>query len=209
MNLQMTPDRETQTNRRGGRRLSVRPGVPPGDEERGLGAPRISIRTIFNILGPLTNPAGAQSQLLGVYHPALTDILAHVLASLGTKRAFVVHGHGSLDEIATTGETMVSEVRGSDVHTYRLDPAALGFRSPHPSELAGAATVQGNAEILLRVLEGEQGARRDVVVLNAAAALVAGGKAPDLKTGVAMAQESIDSGAARGKLEALRRMSQG
>ncbi len=209
VNLQMTPDRVAQTIDEVGVGFLFAQAFHPAMKSVASVRREISIRTIFNILGPLTNPAGAQSQLLGVYHPALTDILAHVLASLGTKRAFVVHGHGSLDEIATTGETMVSEVRGSDVHTYRLDPAALGFRSPHPSELAGAATVQGNAEILLRVLEGEQGARRDVVVLNAAAALGAGGKAPDLKTGVAMAQESIDSGAARGKLEALRRMSQG
>lgn len=166
----------------------------------------LGIRTIFNILGPLANPAGAPAQLLGVFHPALTEILARVLANLGLRRAFVVHGHGGLDEISTMGETLVSEVRNGDVHSYRLDPASLGFRPPQPGELSGK-NARGNAEILLRVLEGEPGARRDIVVLNAAVALVAGGRAVDLEAGVALAQESIDSGAARAKLEALRRMS--
>lgn len=168
----------------------------------------LGVRTVFNVLGPLTNPAGARAQVLGVFDPALTQMMAQVLANLGSRRAFVVHGHGSLDEIATTGKTLVSEARDAEVHTYEIDAAELGFAPPDPAELKGAGSPEGNAEMLLRVLEGEPGPRRDIVLLNAAAALVAGGKARSLREGIAQARESIDSGAARSKLEALRRMTQ-
>lgn len=206
INLKMTPDRVAQAIDEIGVGFLFAQAFHPAMKNVASVRRELGIRTIFNILGPLANPVGAPAQLLGVFHPALTEILARVLANLGIRRAFVVHGHGGLDEISTTGETLVSEVRDGDVHSYRIDPTALGFRPPHPDELKGR-DAKGNAEILLRVLDGEPGARRDIVVLNAAVALVAGGKAPDLETGVALAQESIDSGAARAKLEALRRMS--
>ncbi|MDH7568524.1 MAG: anthranilate phosphoribosyltransferase [Armatimonadota bacterium] len=206
--LQMSPDRVAQAIDEVGVGFLFAQFFHPAMKHAAPVRREIGIRTVFNILGPLTNPAGASAQLLGVFHPALTDILARALANLGARRAFVVHGHGALDEIATTGPTLVSELRDGEVRSYELDPRDYGFPIPHPSELKGAGTPRGNAELLQRVLEGEAGARRDIVVLNAAAALVAGGAAPDLRAGIALACESIDSGAARERLEALRRFSQ-
>ena len=163
----------------------------------------IGIRTIFNALGPLTNPAGAQAQVLGVYTPALTEPLAHVLKNFGTHRAFVVHGGDGLDEITTTTTTQVSELVGGEVNTYTLDPRGLGIPTAQPSDLQGGAPEE-NAEMTLSVLRGEKGPKRDIVLLNAAAALVAGGKAEDLTAGLAAAAESIDSGRALEKLEGLK-----
>ena len=163
----------------------------------------IGIRTIFNALGPLTNPAGAQAQVLGVYTPALTEPLAHVLKNFGTHRAFVVHGEDGLDEITTTTTTQVSELVGGEVNTYTLDPRELGIPTAQPSDLKGGAPEE-NAEMTLSVLRGEKGPKRDIVLLNAAAAIVAGGKAEDLTAGLAAAAESIDSGRALEKLEGLK-----
>ncbi|PJF36855.1 MAG: anthranilate phosphoribosyltransferase [Candidatus Thermofonsia Clade 1 bacterium] len=163
----------------------------------------LGVRTLFNLLGPLTNPAGAARQLLGVYEAALTEPLAHVLHGLGAKAAFVVHGHGGLDELSTTGENQVSELRDGAVRTYTLDPRELGFAPCDPSELRGGDP-QTNAAITRRILSGEMdGGKRDVVLLNAAAALVAGGAVGTLADGVRLATESLESGAALGKLEAL------
>ena len=163
----------------------------------------IGIRTIFNALGPLTNPAGAQAQVLGVYTPALTEPLAHVLKNFGTHRAFVVHGGDGLDEITTTTTTQVSELVGGAVNTYTLDPTELGIPTAQPSDLKGGAPEE-NAEMTLSVLRGETGPKRDIVLLNAAAAIVAGSKAEDLTAGLAAAAESIDSGRALEKLEGLK-----
>ncbi|MCS6872701.1 MAG: anthranilate phosphoribosyltransferase, partial [Anaerolineae bacterium] len=163
----------------------------------------LGVRTIFNVLGPLTNPAGAERQLIGVYDAALTEPLAHVLCGLGAQAAFVVHGFGGLDELSTAGENQVSELRNGSVRTYMLDPRELGFSRCDPSELRGGDP-QTNAAITRRILTGEEnGAKRDVVLLNAAAALVAGGAAETLADGVRLAAESIESGAALAKLEAL------
>ena len=163
----------------------------------------IGIRTIFNALGPLTNPAGAQAQVLGVYTPALTEPLAHVLKNFGTHRAFVVHGGDGLDEITTTTTTQVSELVGGEVNTYTLNPTELGIPTAQPSDLKGGAPEE-NAEMTLSVLRGEKGPKRDIVLLNAAAAIVAGGKAADISAGIAAAAESIDSGRALEKLEGLK-----
>ena len=163
----------------------------------------IGIRTIFNALGPLTNPAGAQAQVLGVYAPTLTESLAHVLNNFGTQRAFVVHGGDGLDEITTTTTTQVSELAGGEVNTYTLDPTELGIPTAQPSDLKGG-TPEENAEITLSVLRGEKGPKRDIVLLNAAAAIVAGGKAEDITAGLAAAAESIDSGRALEKLKGLK-----
>ena len=163
----------------------------------------IGIRTIFNALGPLTNPAGAQAQVLGVYAPTLTEPLAHVLNNFGTQRAFVVHGGDGLDEITTTTTTQVSELAGGEVNTYTLDPTELGIPTAQPSDLKGG-TPEENAEITLSVLRGEKGPKRDIVLLNAAAAIVAGGKAEDITAGLAAAAESIDSGRALEKLKGLK-----
>ncbi len=168
----------------------------------------IATRTIFNILGPLTNPAGAQRQLMGVFAADLTDMLAHVLGELGSKSALVVSGYGGLDELTTTGPNRVSHYRDGKVTTYELDPREYGFRGAHISELLGGDPAT-NARILRGVLSGEiRNGKRDVVLLNAGAALVAAGIADDLSDGIARAAEAIDSGAALAKLDALVAFSQ-
>jgi len=164
---------------------------------------QMQIRTIFNILGPLTNPAGAQRQLMGVFAPDLTDLLAHVLNELGSTSAMVVCGYGNIDELTTTGPNHVSHMRDGKVTTYELNPEDYGFRGAHISELLGG-DAPTNAAILRGVLNGEhQDAKRDVVLLNAGAALIAAGVVDDLSGGIARAAEVVDSGAALGKLEAL------
>ncbi len=169
-------------------------------------APRreLAIRTIFNILGPLTNPAGANRQLMGVFAADLTDLLAHVLKALGTKSAMIVSGYGGLDELTTSGPNTISHLReDGTVTTYELDPMTLGFEGSSVSELRGD-DAPTNARILRGVLSGEiQDAKRDVVLLNAGAALVAAGLAADIPSGIVQAREVIDSGTALAKLEAL------
>jgi anthranilate synthase/phosphoribosyltransferase len=163
----------------------------------------MGVRTIFNILGPLTNPAGAMSQVTGVYDGDMTETLARVLGELGSQGAFVFHGHGGLDELTTTGPNKVSRLQEGQVTTEILDPADLGFTRARPEELLGG-TPEENAEITRAILAGEpDGARRDVVVLNAAAALVASGKARDFPEGIQLAADSIDSGAALTVLDRL------
>jgi anthranilate phosphoribosyltransferase len=167
----------------------------------------MGIRTVFNILGPLTNPAGANAQIIGVYAAALTEPLARVLAELGTIRAFVVHGSDNLDEISNTGESRVSEVREGLVRTFAVRPEDFGMPRASIADLRGGDREQ-NAQIICGLLDGESGPRRDIVLMNAAAALVAGGRARDLKEGVALAGQSIDSGEARNKLGQLIALSQ-
>jgi anthranilate phosphoribosyltransferase len=167
----------------------------------------MGIRTVFNMLGPLTNPAGANAQVIGVYARGLVEPLARVLAELGTIRAFVVHGADGLDEISTTGESFVAEVREGVVRASAVRPEDFGVPRASVSDLVGGDRDQ-NAEIIRRVLSGEPGPKRDIVVVNAAAALVAGGRARDFKEGAQQAEKSIDGGAARGKLEALAELSQ-
>jgi anthranilate phosphoribosyltransferase len=162
----------------------------------------MGIRTVFNMLGPLTNPAGANAQVIGVYAPSLTEPLARVLAELGTVRAFVVHGADGLDEISTTGESRVSEVREGVVRTFAVRPEDFDVPRAVIGDLAGGDRAQ-NAQIIRDLLDGAPGPRRDIVLINAAAALVAGGTARDLRDGVARAARSIDTGAARAKLAAL------
>jgi anthranilate phosphoribosyltransferase len=169
---------------------------------------QLAVRTIFNILGPLTNPAGARMQLMGVFAADLTDLLAHVLGELGAKSALVVSGYGGLDELTTTGPNTVSHYENGRVYTYTLDPLELGFGGAHIHDLLGgdAAT---NAAILRGVLSGEiRDAKRDVVLLNAGAAFQAAGKVPDIAHGIRLAAEVIDDGAALAKLDALIRCSQ-
>ncbi len=162
----------------------------------------MGIRTVFNMLGPLTNPANANAQVIGVYSAALTEPLARVLAELGTIRAFVVHGADGLDEISNTGESRVSEVREGVVRSYPVRPEDFGMPRATMRELQGGDREE-NAQIIRQILRGEGGPKRDIVLMNAAAALVAAGKAKDFKEGVALAVHSIDSGSARAKLEGL------
>jgi anthranilate phosphoribosyltransferase len=167
----------------------------------------IGVRTVFNLLGPLTNPAGANAQVIGVASASLTEPLARVLAELGTIRAFVVHGADGLDEISNTGESQISEVHEGVVRSSRVRPEDFGLPRASIRDLQGGDRGE-NAQIIRLLLGGEPGPRRDIVLMNSAAALVAGGKARDLKEGVGMASQSIDSGAAASKLAALVERSQ-
>ncbi len=172
----------------------------------------LGVRTVCTVLGPLTTPAGAGAQLLGVYDSSLTEVLARVLKQLGSHAAYVVHGFGGLDELTTTGPNQVScfgvTPGNGHVVTETLDPGKLGFAPARPEDLRGGDPDE-NARITRDLLAGiDRGPRRDVVLLNAAAALVAGGVAADLEQGVARAAESIDSGAALNALEALAAYSQ-
>ncbi len=166
----------------------------------------IGIRTIFNILGPLTNPAKANVQILGVYKENLTELMANVLSKLGEKRAYVVHGLDTLDEITITGKTKVSELKEGKVKTYYVTPEDFGLERARLEDIKGG-DIEENVRAILSVLNGEKGPRRDVVLLNASAALVAGGKAKDLKEGIKLAEEAIDSGRAKEKLELLKKYS--
>lgn len=162
----------------------------------------LGVRTIFNVLGPLTNPAGARRQLLGVYAPELVEVLAQVLVELGSDHAMVVHGEG-LDEITTTGSTRVAEVRDGRVEVYEVEPERFGLRRAVAGDLAGGDP-EHNAGLLRRVLEGEAGPLADITALNAGAALYVGGIAPSLAAGVETARELLATGAAAAKLEELR-----
>jgi anthranilate phosphoribosyltransferase len=162
----------------------------------------VGVRSIFNMLGPLTNPAGANCQLLGVYAPQLTEMFAEALRLLGTRRALVVHGHDGLDEISVCAPTRVTELKDGLIRTYDIDPERFLGRRATPAEVAGGDPAR-NSEIARGVLAGDKGACRDVVVLNAAAALVAAGKTDTIEAGMRLAAESIDSGSARRKLDEL------
>jgi anthranilate phosphoribosyltransferase len=168
----------------------------------------IGVRTVFNILGPLTNPAGARRQLLGVYETHLAAKLAGVLGLLGSERALVVHGADGLDEVSISGPTRVAQLDDGQVHTWQIQPEDVGL-AVHPRESLRGGTAAENARILLEVLDGRPGPPRDVVLLNGAAALLAGGVAVDLFEGLSRAREAIDSGRARQALEALKRVSAG
>jgi anthranilate phosphoribosyltransferase len=205
--------------------LGIKIDLPPKDVERciekvGIGfmfapvfhkamkyaiGPRkeMGIRTVFNILGPLTNPANAQAQVLGVFDPDLTEKMAKVLGNLGVKKAMVVHGLDGLDEISTLGRTQVSELTNGHVNTYYIKPEDFGLKRASTTDLAGGDAVK-NAEIAIRILKNkEEGPMRDVVELNAAAGIYVGGKASSMDEGLDLARESIDSGKAYEKLEAL------
>lgn len=162
----------------------------------------LRLRTVFNLLGPLTNPANASAQVVGVYSADLVEKLAEALRMLGLHRALVVHGNDGLDEITVTTSTRVAEVRDGAVRTYEVTPEEFGFKHASMDDLAGGdATV--NADIIREVLRGRPSARRDIVLLNAAAALVAGGKADHLGEALPLVKQSIDTGAAAAKLHSL------
>jgi anthranilate phosphoribosyltransferase len=165
----------------------------------------MKIRTVFNLLGPLCNPADANAQVLGVYSEKLTEMMAQVLCDLGARRAFVVHGADGLDEISITGETKISEVREGQMRTYYVTPEDFGIeRAPIDSIQGGDAGC--NAGIIHEILDGQPGPRRDIVLLNAAAGLVAGGRADSLRAGIRQAAQSIDTGAAASILQRLARL---
>jgi anthranilate phosphoribosyltransferase len=171
---------------------------------RHVGPTRVELgtRTIFNLLGPLSNPAGVKRQMVGVFSRQWVEPLAHVLKNLGSERAFVVHGSDGLDEITTAGPTAVASLDNGEVTTFDITPEEVGFARAKPEALRGG-DADHNAKALLAVLKGQRGPFREVALLNAAAALVVAGKARDLKGGVTLAEKSIDSGEAEGSLERL------
>jgi len=168
----------------------------------------LGTRTVFNVLGPLTNPAGAKRQLIGVFAPDLTETMAGVLGALGSERAFVVHGCDGLDEITLTGPSQVSELCDGEVRTYQVDPGDFDIETAPATALQGG-DAQENAEIIRTILDGGTGPCADVVVLNSAAAITAGGLVQDLQEGVSKARESLSSGRARQALDRLVEVSNG
>src|SRR5438309_5706097 len=162
----------------------------------------LRLRTVFNLLGPLCNPAHASAQVVGVYSSSLVEKLARALQMLGLNRALVVHGKDGLDEITITGPTHVAEVRNGDIRAYDITPEEFGLRSAPISAIQGGDT-KANAEIIRRILDGERSARRDVVLLNSAAALVVAGRADGISQAMPLAAESLDSGKAREKMTKL------
>lgn len=168
----------------------------------------IGVRTIFNVLGPLCNPAGATVQLIGVYSPDLTDLMGGVLSTLGSRSAFVVHGADGIDELSTTGPNRVTRVSGGGVDTFWLDPQELGLPRASLADLQGGSPEE-NAATIRGIFAGERGPRRDIVVLNAAALLFAAGAARDWQDGMAMATEALDSGGALRKVDQLVAVTQG
>ena len=169
----------------------------------------LATRTVFNVLGPLCNPAGARAQVVGVYEPALVRTIAEVLARLGSQRAFVVHGAFGIDELSPAGPNFVCEVREGEVIERLIDPRDYGIAPSAPEELRGGSPEQ-NAEVIRAVFSGEErGAKRDAILLNAAGAIAAGEHAEDLRDGLELAREAVDSGAAAERLEALVAFSHG
>jgi anthranilate phosphoribosyltransferase len=162
----------------------------------------LATRTVFNILGPLTNPAGARAQVVGVYSPTLVRRIAEALVQLGARRAYVVHGAGGIDELSPAGANLVCEVDGGNVREYQLDPAELGVPRCEVDELRGGDAAH-NAQALRDVLGGADGGHRSAVLLNAAGAIAASGHARDLREGIGLAREAVDSGAAGERLDEL------
>lgn len=206
VNLDLTPEQVAECVLQVGIGFLFAPKFHPA-MKHAIGPRReLGQRTIFNLLGPLTNPAGATHQLIGVYDPALTHPIAEVLGSLGGKAAFVVHGHGGLDELTTSGPNQVSQLKDGQVTTYALDGADFGLRRVGPDDLHGGDPEE-NARILRLLLSGEdQSPRRDVVLLNAAAAVAT--ESGDFASALHEARQSIDSGAALAKLDGLAAFSQ-
>ena len=168
----------------------------------------MGVRTIFNVLGPLVNPAFAEGQLVGVYSRDLVEPLAHVLNNLGTHHAFVVCGNDGLDEVTTTSTSFIGEAKDGKVETYEFDPAELGMKRPRPQDLLGGDASK-NAGMMEEILQGQKGPRRDIVLINAAFALMAADRVGDVSEGIEEASRSIDSGAALNKLQRLREVSSG
>lgn len=162
----------------------------------------LAARTVFNVLGPLTNPAGARAQVVGVYEPGLVPTIAAVLAQLGARRAFVVHGAGGIDELSPAGPNLVCEVKGGKVHSREIDPRDFGVARCDPADLAGGSPAE-NAATVREIFEGARGPKRDAVLLNAAGAVAAAGHAKDLADGYRLAAEALDSGAAGERLDQL------
>ena len=203
VDLSMPPERVARAIEEIGIGFLFAPGLHPAMKHAVGPRRELGIRTIFNVLGPLTNPAGSTIQLLGVYARELTPVLAQALGQLGARRAWVVHGEGGMDELSLLGESQVSEWDGERVIDFTVRPQDAGLEPCRPGDLAGG-TPEENAEIMIEVLSGRKSPRRDMVLLNAGAALYISGAAESLREGAALAAEAIDSGKAMEKLDALK-----
>lgn len=208
VNLALSPDQVSQCIDEIGIGFMFAPGLHPAMKHAVGPRKEIGIRTVFNVLGPMTNPAGAKRQLIGVFSPHLTELMAGVLNNLGAERAMVVHGLDGLDEVSTIGPTQVSDVYDGSLRTFRLEVSETGLPSARPEDLAGGLTPADCAEIFLSILNGEQGPRRDIVLLNAGAAFAVAGKAEDLREGIRLAAESVDSRSALAVFECFRNFTQ-
>jgi len=206
VDIQLSPERAAQCLREVGICFLYAPNLHPAMKQVQGVRRELRLRTMFNLLGPLTNPARASGQVVGVYSLELVEKLAEALSMLGARRALVVHGLDGLDEITITGTTRVAEAREGSVRSYEVEPEEFGLTRATLQEISGGDAVD-NAAIIRAVLAGEKSPRRDVVLLNAAAALVAAGRADKIGDAIPMAAKSIDSGAASAKLEALVRFS--
>jgi anthranilate phosphoribosyltransferase len=206
INIQLSPELSAQCLREVGICFLYAPDLHSSMKQVQKVRRELRMRTMFNLLGPLTNPAHASGQVMGVYALEMVEKLAEVLSMLGLRRALVVHGLDGLDEITITGPTRIAEARAGLVKTYEVDPEEFGMKRSSLADIAGGDAAE-NAAIIRDVLGGEKSPRRDVVLLNSAAALVAAGRAHHLAEAVPIAEKSIDSGAAAGKLEALAKFS--
>ena len=202
VNLELIPEQVAQCIDEVGIGFLFAPKLHPAMKYALAPRQEIGLRTIFNILGPLSNPAQAKRQLLGVYHSDLTELMAEVLRALGAEHAFVVHGADGLDELSVTGANKVSHLYNNHIETYHLDPEELGLPRAQLIDLVGG-TIEDNAETTRALLEGKRGPKRDVVLLNAAAVLIVGGKASSFSEGLVLAAEAIDNGSAQRKLHQL------
>lgn len=202
INIQLTPERAAQCLREVGICFLYAPNLHPAMKQVQGVRRELRMRTMFNLLGPLTNPARANGQVVGVYSLDLVEKLAEALSMLGLRRALVVHGLDGLDEITVTGKTRVAEAREGSVRSYEIEPEEFGMNRANLQEISGGDANE-NAAIIRAILAGEKSPRRDIVILNAAAALVAAGRADHIAGAIPIAAKSIDSGAAAAKLKAL------
>jgi len=202
VNIQLSPERAAQCLREVRICFLYAPNLHPAMKQVQSVRRELRMRTMFNLLGPLTNPARASGQVVGVYSLDLVEKLAEALSMLGVRRALVVHGLDGLDEITITGPTRVAEARDGTLRSYEVEPEEFGMTRATLADLAGGDATE-NAAIIRAILNGQKSPRRDVVILNAAAALVAAGRADHIGEAIPLAAQSIDSGAAAAKLEAL------
>jgi len=198
--IDLTPQQVAECLERTGIGFMFAPAFHPAMKFAAGPRREIGVRTVFNILGPLTNPAGATAQVLGVAEPALAEKMAQVLGRLGCEHALVVHGEDGFDEVSVSAPTQVWELAGGDLRRYRVEPLEMGLASADASAVRGGSPEE-NAAALRRVLSGERGALRDFTLLNAAAGLVAGDRVASVSEGIALAAQAVDSGAARESLE--------
>lgn len=205
--IDLTPEQVAQCVDEAGIGFCFAPAFHPAMKYATPVRQEIGLRTVFNVLGPLANPARARRQLIGIYSADLTETLAEVLHAMESEQAFVVHGADGLDELSVTGKNKVSELRDGFVKTYDLDPAELGLGKAKLGDLLGG-TLEDNARITRSILGGEKGPKRDAVLLNSAAVLIVGGLANNFPDGINKAAEAIDSGKALQKIDDLARLSQ-